>query len=69
MTDVIALRIQSKKGFSQFQTWNEQLCVLFMPDLQELHRSNEPRAEQIRATGLGYTAQTVYLWLSGRALR
>ncbi len=40
-----------------------------MPDLQELHRSNEPRAEQIRATGLGYTAQTVYLWLSGRALR
>ncbi len=32
-----------------------------MPDLQELHRTNEPKAEQIRATHLGYTAQTVYL--------
>ncbi len=26
-----------------------------MPDLQELHRTNEPKAEQIRATRLGYT--------------
>ncbi len=25
-----------------------------MPDLQELHRTNEPKAEQIRATRLGY---------------
>ncbi len=32
-----------------------------MPDLQELHWTNEPKAEQIRATGLGYTVQTVYL--------
>ncbi len=34
-----------------------------MPDLQELHRINEPKAEQIRAkfTRLGYTAQTIYL--------
>ncbi len=26
-----------------------------MPDLQELHRTNEPKAEWMRATGLGYT--------------
>ncbi len=32
-----------------------------MPDLQELHRTNEPKAEQICATRLGYTAQTIYL--------
>ncbi len=34
-----------------------------MPDLHELtlHRTNEPKAEQIRATRLGYTAQTIYL--------
>ncbi len=50
-----------RKVVSQFQKWNEQLCVLIMPDLQELHRTNEPKAEQIRATRLGYTAQTVYL--------
>ncbi len=25
-----------------------------MPDLQELHRTSEPKAEQIRATRLGY---------------
>ncbi len=31
-----------------------------MPDLQELHRTNETKAEQIRATRLGYMAQTVY---------
>ncbi len=32
-----------------------------MPDLQELHRTNEPKAEQIRATRLSYMAQTIYL--------
>ncbi len=32
-----------------------------MPDLQELHRTNELNAEQIRATRLVYTAQTIYL--------
>ncbi len=32
-----------------------------MPDLQELHWTNEPKAERIRATRLGYAAQTVYL--------
>ncbi len=52
--DVIAMRFQSKKGCFSVQKWNEQLCVLFMPDLQELHRTNEPKAEQIRATRLGY---------------
>ncbi len=50
-----------RKVVSQFQKWNKQLCVLFMPNLQELHRTNEPKAEQIRATCLGYTAQTIYL--------
>ncbi len=40
---------------------NKQLCVLFMLDLQELHRTNEPKAEQICATCLGYMAQTIYL--------
>ncbi len=34
-----------RKVVSQFQKWNKQLCVLFMPDLQELHRTNEPKAE------------------------
>ncbi len=43
-----------RKVVSRFKKWNEQLCVLFMPDLQELHRTNEPKAEQIRATRLGY---------------
>ncbi len=43
-----------RKVISQFQKWNEQLCVLFMPDLQELHQTNEPKAERIRATRLGY---------------
>ncbi len=42
-----------RKVVSQFKKWNEQLCVLFMHDLQELHRTNEPKAEQIRATRLG----------------
>ncbi len=50
-----------RKVVSQFQKWNEQLCVLSMPDLQEQQLTNEPKAEQIRATRLGYTAQTVYL--------
>ncbi len=50
-----------RKVVSQFQKWNKQLCVLFMPDVLELHRTNEPKAEQIRATRLGYTAQTIYL--------
>ncbi len=51
--DVIAMRIQ-RKVVSQFKKWNEQLCVLFMHDFQELHWTNEPKAEQIRATRLGY---------------
>ncbi len=32
-----------------------------MTDLQELHGTNELKAERIRATRLGYAAQTVYL--------
>ncbi len=44
-----------RKVVSQFQKWNKQLCSPFMSDLQELHRTNEPKAEQIRATRLGYT--------------
>ncbi len=31
-----------------------------MPDIQELHWTNQPKAERIRAIRLGYTAQTVY---------
>ncbi len=31
-----------------------------MLDLQELHRTNEPKAEQICTTCLGYMAQTIY---------
>ncbi len=49
-----------RKVVSQFQKWNKQLCVLFMPDLQELHRTNDPKAEKICTTRLGCTAQTVY---------
>ncbi len=45
-----------RKVVSQFEKWNEQPCVLIMPDLQELHWTNG-----IRATRLGYAAQTVYL--------
>ncbi len=45
-----------RKVVSQFEKWNEQPCLLIMPDLQELHWTNE-----IRATRLGYAAQTVYL--------
>ncbi len=32
-----------------------------MPDLQELHWTNEPKAERICATRLGYAAQIIYL--------
>ncbi len=32
-----------------------------MPDLQELHWTNEQKADRIRATRLGYAAQSVYL--------
>ncbi len=32
-----------------------------MPDLQELHWTNEPKAEGIRATHLVYVVQIVYL--------
>ncbi len=39
----------------------EQPCVLIMPDLQELHWIKEPKAERIRATRLGYAAQSVFL--------
>ncbi len=47
------------KVVSQFEKWNEQPCDLIMTDLQELHWTNEPKAERICATCLGYTAQTV----------
>ncbi len=50
-----------RKVVSQFEKWNEQPCVLIMPDLQELHWTNEPKVERICATCLGYAAQTVYL--------
>ncbi len=43
-----------RKVVSQFQ---KQLCILFMPDLQELHWTNEPK----RRTRLGCMAQTIYL--------
>ncbi len=59
--DVIATRIQSKKGCFSVEKQNEQPCVLIMPDLQELHWTNEPKAERILATRFGYVAQTVYL--------
>ncbi len=32
-----------------------------LPDLQELHWTNEPKAERIRATRLVYAAQNIYL--------
>ncbi len=32
-----------------------------MPDLQELHWTNEQKVERIHTTRLGYAAQTVYL--------
>ncbi len=50
-----------RKVVSQFEKWNEQPCVLIMPDLQELHWTNEPKVERIRTTLLGYATQTVYL--------
>ncbi len=42
---------------SQFEKWNEQPCVLIMPNLQELHWTNEPKAERIRTTRLGLSAR------------
>ncbi len=53
--------LSQRKVVSQFEKWNEQPCVLLMSDLQELHRTNESKAERICATRLGYTAQTIYL--------
>ncbi len=45
---------------------NKKFFFFIMPDLpdlhlQELHWTNKPKAEQIHATRLGYTAQTIYL--------
>ncbi len=45
--------LSSKNGINSFASLHA--------NLQELHRTNEPKAEQIRATCLGYTAQTIYL--------
>ncbi len=52
--DVIATSFQSKKGC--FSVWKMEwtACVLIMPNLQELLRTNKPKAERIRATRLGY---------------
>ncbi len=50
-----------RKVVSQFEKWNEQPCILIMTDLQELHQTNKPKAERIRATRLGYTAQPISL--------
>ncbi len=33
-----------RKVVSQFEKWNGQPCILIMPDLQELHWTNEPKA-------------------------
>ncbi len=44
--DVIATHIQSKKGCSS----TRKPFILIMPDLQELHWTNEPKAELIHAT-------------------
>ncbi len=38
-----------RKVVSQFEHFNEQPCILIMLDLQELHWTNEPKTEQIRA--------------------
>ncbi len=48
-----------RKVVSQFEKWNERLCVLFMPDLQELHWTNEPKAKRIRSTPLSALKKTV----------
>ncbi len=53
--------IVKESMFLSLKKWNEHPCILIMPDLQELHWTNEPKEERIRATCLGYTAQTVYL--------
>jgi len=53
--------IVKESMFLSLKKWNEHLCILIMPDLQELHWTNEPKEERIRATCLGYTAQTVFL--------
>ncbi len=50
--------ISQRKVVSQFEKLNEQPCVLIMPDLQELHWTNEPKAERICATRLARLAQT-----------
>ncbi len=56
--DVIAMRIQ-RKVVSQFQKWNEQLCVLFMPDLQRA--TSDKRTESGTNLRYSFGLQTVYL--------
>ncbi len=36
-----------------------------MPDLQELHRTNEPKAERIHGTRLGYTRLSARIGATG----
>ncbi len=60
----------SQRAFSQrkvvlFEKWNEQPCVPIMPDLQELHWTNEKKAERIRATRLGYRPTVDLLGAAG----
>ncbi len=54
-----------RKVVSQFEKWNEQPCVLIMPDLQELHWTNEPKAERIRSKGCSRSRDTV-IYSAGR---
>ncbi len=44
-----------RKVVSQFEK-KGQPCVLFMPDLQELHWTNEPKAKRIRSTPFSLSA-------------
>ncbi len=50
-----------RKVVPRFEKWNEQPCVLIMTDLQELHRTSEPKEERIRTTRLGNVIRTIYL--------
>ncbi len=47
-----------RKVVSQFQKWNEQLCVLFMPDLRA---ASDKRTESGTNPRYSFGLQTVYL--------
>ncbi len=54
-----------EKVVSQFEKIEWTASILIVPDFQELHQTNEPKAERIRTTRLGYRLFICLGWSHG----